>query len=71
MFRATRTALVVRGFVGRFVYSAVAAEGPDRARSFRLLSDILLGVVAGAVDDPVAAATEAGRSWGAAPGVPI
>ncbi|MFF7146346.1 MULTISPECIES: helix-turn-helix transcriptional regulator [Streptomyces] len=64
--------LAVRGTAPReepgrpkVVYSAVAAEGPEGARSFRLLSDILLGVVAGAVDDPVAAATEAGRSWGA------
>lgn len=48
----------------KVVYSAVAAEGPDGSRSFRLLSDILLGVVSSAVDDPVAAATRAGHAWG-------
>ncbi|MFE1292672.1 helix-turn-helix transcriptional regulator [Streptomyces sp. NPDC058751] len=49
----------------KVVYSAVESEGPDGSRSFRLLSDILLGVVSASVDDPVAAATEAGRTWGA------
>ncbi|MGW9396197.1 helix-turn-helix transcriptional regulator [Streptomyces sp. NPDC055642] len=49
----------------KVVYSAVATEGPDGSRSFRLLSDILLGVVSSAVDDPVAAATRAGHAWGA------
>src|SRR5690606_19496817 len=48
----------------KVVYSAVAAEGPDGSRSYRLLSDILLGVVSSTVDDPVAAATRAGHAWG-------
>ncbi|CCK25863.1 transcriptional regulator [Streptomyces davaonensis JCM 4913] len=48
----------------KVVYSAVAVDGPDGSRSFRLLSDILLGVVADSVSDPVAAATRAGHSWG-------
>ncbi|MFE1754282.1 helix-turn-helix transcriptional regulator [Streptomyces anandii] len=48
----------------KVVYSAVAGEGPDGSRSFRLLSDILLGVVSSSVEDPVAAATRAGHSWG-------
>lgn len=63
--------LAVRGTAPRdepgrpkVVYSAVATEGPDGSRSFRLLSDILLGVVSSAVDDPVAAATRAGHAWG-------
>ncbi|MGV9992305.1 helix-turn-helix transcriptional regulator [Streptomyces sp. NPDC003374] len=49
----------------KVVYSAVPTEGPDGSRSFRLLSDILLGVVSASVEDPVAAATRAGHSWGA------
>ncbi|MER6528583.1 helix-turn-helix domain-containing protein [Streptomyces sp. NPDC001508] len=55
-----------RGEPGRpkIVYSAVAPDGPGGSRSFRLLSDILLGVVSSSVEDPVAAATLAGRSWG-------
>ncbi|MEU3983783.1 helix-turn-helix domain-containing protein [Streptomyces sp. NPDC026672] len=48
----------------KVVYSAVAGDGPDGSRSFRLLSDILLGVVSTSVEDPVDAATRAGRSWG-------
>lgn len=48
----------------KIVYSAVAPDGPDGSRSFQLLSDILLGVVSSSVEDPVAAATRAGRSWG-------
>ncbi|MFI8092770.1 helix-turn-helix transcriptional regulator [Streptomyces sp. NPDC086080] len=49
----------------KVVYSAAASDGPDGSRSFRLLSDILLGVVSSSVEDPVAAATRAGHSWGA------
>jgi predicted ArsR family transcriptional regulator len=48
----------------KIVYSAVASDGSDGSRSFQLLSDILLGVVSSSVEDPVAAATRAGRSWG-------
>ncbi|MFF6997946.1 helix-turn-helix transcriptional regulator [Streptomyces sp. NPDC008313] len=64
--------LAVRGTAPRdepgrpkVVYSATAGDASEGSRSFRLLSDILLGVVSSAVDDPVAAATRAGKSWGA------
>lgn len=49
----------------RLEFRAVARPDAQRdQRSYRLLAEILASFVTGAVPDPAAAATEAGRRWG-------
>ena len=48
----------------RIGYLAVA-EGPAGQRRYRLLAEMLTSLIAGTMPDPVAAAEEAGREWGA------
>ncbi|MFC4062954.1 helix-turn-helix transcriptional regulator [Planomonospora corallina] len=50
----------------KVVYTSVdgSAQAGD-TRSFRLLAEILTGIVASSAPDPAAAALEAGRDWGA------
>lgn len=49
----------------RLAFTAAARPDAQRdQRSYRLLAEILASFVAGAVPDPAAAATEAGRTWG-------
>lgn len=48
----------------RVVYLPVAGSPATGRRSYRLLAEMLAGVLADAVPDPRAAATRAGRAWG-------
>lgn len=65
----------VRGTVPRtepgrpkVVYSCVddnaAQDTAEHSSNLRLLAEILTGIVSSSVEDPVTAATEAGRAWG-------
>jgi predicted ArsR family transcriptional regulator len=49
----------------RHSFTAVAGPGTHQdIRSYRLLAEMLAGLVADSLPDPEAAATEAGRAWG-------
>ncbi|MEV0660778.1 helix-turn-helix transcriptional regulator [Actinomadura luteofluorescens] len=48
----------------RALYRAVRGDEGEGVRSYRLLAQILTSLVAGTMDDPSGAATEAGRVWG-------
>jgi predicted ArsR family transcriptional regulator len=49
----------------RHSFTAVARPGTHQdIRSYRLLAEMLAGLVADSLPDPEAAATEAGRTWG-------
>ncbi|WAL63465.1 ArsR family transcriptional regulator [Amycolatopsis cynarae] len=48
----------------RTVYRAAAAEVPAGQRSYRLLAEMLTGLVADAVPEPARAAVAAGEAWG-------
>ncbi|MBG0814302.1 metalloregulator ArsR/SmtB family transcription factor [Planomonospora sp. ID82291] len=48
----------------KVVYTSVDGARSGDSRSFRLLAEILTGIVAASVPDPAAAALEAGRAWG-------
>lgn len=48
----------------RMVYTPVPAEAGAGRRSYRLLAEMLTGVVAGAVPEAARMATDVGREWG-------
>lgn len=48
----------------RVVYRAVATDVTDGLRSYRLLSEMLTGLVVGALPHPEQAAVAAGETWG-------
>jgi predicted ArsR family transcriptional regulator len=48
----------------RMVYSAAAADAVAGQRSYRMLAEMLTGLVVGALPQPEQAAVEAGEAWG-------
>lgn len=48
----------------RLVYRAVPSGTADGTRSYRLLAEMLAGLISGMLPEPSNAAAEAGRAWG-------